>query len=247
MAARRRAQPAKPAKSHIIERGSVTEDDTTASRLRTSLTGTSGLTLATSARSRAAIADGSAEERTTRAIDRGIWRFEGHRLRVGHVHRARDLGGRAAGQRVLAHVPHHPHDRPPVLVPDHADALADRVLVRPVAPRGGGAHHHDRRRALPVGVLEAAPLQQRNAHDPEVRRASPLPPRAAAPPPRSPRGDGLRARRGAAVARRSAERRSPPPRRRPRSGPRCAAAARRRAPRRPTAPRTSPGSGTRAR
>ena len=31
MAARRRAQPAKPAKSHIIERGSATEDDTTAS------------------------------------------------------------------------------------------------------------------------------------------------------------------------------------------------------------------------
>lgn len=59
MAPRRRAHPAKLAKSHIIERGSETEDDTTASMLRTSLTGTSGFTLATSVRIRAAIPDGS--------------------------------------------------------------------------------------------------------------------------------------------------------------------------------------------
>src|SRR5258706_304677 len=76
MAARRSAHPAKLANSHIIERGSDAEEDTTESRRRTSLTGTSGLTLATSVRIRGAISDGSAEVRTNRAIDLGIWRFK---------------------------------------------------------------------------------------------------------------------------------------------------------------------------
>jgi len=75
MAASRSAHPAKLAKSHIIERGSETEDDSTASRLRTSLTGTSGFTLATNVRSRAVSSDGSAEDRTKSAIALGIWRL----------------------------------------------------------------------------------------------------------------------------------------------------------------------------
>src|SRR5258707_1222756 len=71
MAARRRAHPAKAAKSHIIERGSVTEDDTTASILRTSLMGTSGFTLASSVRSPAAISDGRGDPATVGGDDHG--------------------------------------------------------------------------------------------------------------------------------------------------------------------------------
>jgi len=74
MAARRSAQAAKAAKSHIIERGPWTEDDSTAPRLRTALTATSGLTLATTARIRRAIPDGSSDDFTRSAIARGISR-----------------------------------------------------------------------------------------------------------------------------------------------------------------------------
>ena len=75
IAARRRAHPAKLAKSHIIERGSETEDATTDSMVSTSLTGTSGFTLATISRIPAATRDGSPDVRTNSDIATGICRF----------------------------------------------------------------------------------------------------------------------------------------------------------------------------
>jgi hypothetical protein len=74
MAARSRAQPAKAAKSHIIDRGSETDDETTAPMLRTSLTDTSGLTLATSRRRPSAPSPDSADVRATSVIALGMRR-----------------------------------------------------------------------------------------------------------------------------------------------------------------------------
>ena len=244
MAASRRAHPAKLAKSHIIERGSATEDDTTAFQAAHVAHGHVGV----DARDQRAhpgreLATGPRTDRTKSAIDLGIWRSSATACGYG-MYRAPVISAGARPDRVYWRTsPTTPTTVRQSRVPDHPDALPDGVLARPVPSRRGRAHDHHRRRPLAVGVVEGPPLQERDAHEPEVGGRDRSRPEQGRDGLGRPRGDVRPSRPEAAAGRRSAEacwRPRPRPRR---SCPARAAAARRRGRRRPTAPRTSTGSG----
>src|SRR5438094_6721976 len=82
----------------------------------------------------------------------------------------RDIQGRLrlGGKTVTAHVADHANDRDPVLQPDEAQPFADDGLVRPEDARRHLIDERDGWRAVPIGVGERSPGEQRDSHDPRI-------------------------------------------------------------------------------